>query len=97
MVVFYDHEGVGALEFASVPGCDQFAVGPTHARGRIFDLHLTDAPNLVRVIVVAPTCSSDHSSLSAVISMAQDVPNLCISRNVSPKHRVNWNIVTGAI
>ena len=41
--------------------------------------------------------NSDHSSLSAVISMAQAVPNLCVSRKVFLKHQVNWNSVCGAI
>ena len=35
--------------------------------------------------------------LSAVISMAQAVPNVCVSRKVFPKHQVNWNTVCGAI
>ena len=43
---------------------------------------MTDVPDLVRVAVVAPIGNSDHSSLSAVISMAQAVPNLCVSRKV---------------
>ena len=34
---------------------------------------MTDVPDLVRVAVVAPIGNSDHSSLSAVISMAQAV------------------------
>ena len=43
---------------------------------------MTDVPDLVRVAVVAPIGNSDHSSPSAVISMAQAVPNLCVSRKV---------------
>ena len=72
-------------------------VGPIHARGRTLDLLMTDVPDLVRVAVVAPIGNSDHSSLSAVISMAQAVPNLCVSRRVFLKHQVNWNAVCGAI
>ena len=72
-------------------------VGPTHARGGTLDLLMTDVPDLVRVAVVAPVGNSDHSSLSAVISMAQAIPNLCVSRNVFLKHQVNWNTVCGAI
>ena len=49
------------------------------------------------VAVVAPIGKSDHSSLSAVISMAQAVPNLCVSRKVFLKKKVNWNTVCGAI
>ena len=58
---------------------------------------MTDVPDLVRVAVVAPIGNSDHSSLSAVISMAQADPNLCVSRKVFLKHQVNWNTVCGAI
>ena len=58
---------------------------------------MTVVPDLVRVAVVAPIGNSDHSSLSAVISMAQAVPNLCVSRKVSLKHQVNWKTVCGAI
>ena len=89
--------GVASFDFATVSGCDQLVVGPTHARGGTLDLLMTDVPDLVRVAVVAPIDNSDHSSLSAVISMAQAVPNLCVSRKVFLKHQVNWNTVCGAI
>ena len=56
-------------------------VGPTHASGGTLDLLMTVVPDLVRVAVVAPIGNSDHSSLSAVISMAQAILNLCDSRN----------------
>ena len=71
-------------------------VGPTHARGGTLDLLMTDVPDLVKV-VVAPIGNSDHSSLSAVISMARAVSNLCVSIKVFLKHQVNWNTVCGAI
>ena len=58
---------------------------------------MTDVPDLVRVAVVAPIGNSDHSSLSAVISMALAVPNLCDSRKIILKHQVNWNTVCGAL
>ena len=69
---------------------------PTHVV-EPFDLLMTDVPGLVRVAVVAPIGNSDHSSLSAVISVAQAVPNLCVSWKVFLKHQVNWNTVCGAI
>ena len=50
---------------------------------------MTDVPDLVRLAVVAPIGNSDHSSLSAVISMAQVVPNLCVSTKDFLKHQVN--------
>ena len=62
---------VAAFDFATVSCCDQLVVGPTNARGGTLDLLVTDVPDLVQVAVVAPRGNSDHSSLSAVISMAQ--------------------------
>ena len=50
---------------------------------------MTDVPDLLQVAVVAPIGNSDHSSLSPVISMAQAVPNLYVSRKVFLKHQVN--------
>ena len=70
---------------------------PTHACGGTLDLLMTDVPDLVRVAVVAAIGNSDHSSLPAVISMAQAVPNLCVSRKVFLKHQVNWNAACAAI
>ena len=58
---------------------------------------MTHVPDLVVVSVVAPIGNSDHSTRSAVISMAQAVPNLCFSRKVFLKHHVNWNTVCGAM
>ena len=72
-------------------------VGPTHARGGTLDLLMTDVPDLVWVAVVAPIGNSDHSSRSAVISIAQAVPNLYVSRKVFLKHQVNRNTVCRAI
>ena len=83
----YRH-GVAAFDFATVSGCDRLVVGPTHARSGTLDLLMTDVPDLARVAVVASIGNSDHSSLSVVISMAQAVPNLCVSRKVFLKHQV---------
>ena len=58
---------------------------------------MTDVPDLAWVAVAAPLDNSDHSSLSAVISIAQAVQNLCVSREVFIKHQVNWNTVCGAM
>ena len=92
-----NRHGVAAFDFATVSGCNQLVVGKTHARGGTLDLLMTDVPHLVRVSVLAPIGDSDHSSLSAVISMAQAVPNLCVRRKVFFKHQVNWNTVCGAM
>ena len=89
-------QGVAACKFATVSGCDQLVVGPTHACGGTLDLLMTDVPDLVRVAVVAPIGNSDQSSLSAVILMAHSVPILCVRRKVFLKYQVNWNTVCGA-
>ena len=89
--------GVAAFDFTAVSGCDQLVVGPTHARGGTLDLLMTDVPYLVRVAVVAPIGKSDHSSLSAVILIAQAVTNLCVSGKVLMQHQVDWNTVCGVI
>ena len=86
-----------SFDFATISGCDQLDVGPTHTRGGTLDVLMTDVPEVVWVAVVALIGNSDHSSLSAVISMAQAVPNLCVSRKVFLKHQVNWNTVCGEI
>ena len=92
-----NQHGVAAFDIATISGCDQLVVGPTHARNETLDLFITDVPDQVWVAVVAPIGNSDHSSLSAVISMDQAVPNLCVSRKVFLKHQVNWNTVGGAV
>ena len=66
-----NRHGVEAFDFVTVSGCDQLVVGPTYACGGTLDLLMTDVPDLIRAAVVAPISNSDHSSLSAVISMAQ--------------------------
>ena len=92
-----NRHGVAALDFATASGCDQLVVGQTHARGGTFDLLMTDVSDLVRLAVAEPIGNSDHSSLSAVISMVQEVPNLCVSRKVFLKLQVSWNTVCGTI
>ena len=46
--------GVAAFDFATVSGCDQLVVGPTHARGVILDLLMTDVPDLIQVLLQHP-------------------------------------------
>ena len=59
-----NRHGVAASDYATVSGCDQLVVGPTHARGGPLDLLMTDVPDLVRDAVVAPIGNSDHSCQS---------------------------------
>ena len=92
-----NRHGIAAFDFATVSGCGQLVVSPTHARGETLNLLMTNVPDLVRVSVVTPIGNLDHSSLSAVISMAQAVNKLCVRRKVFLKHQVNWNTVCGAL
>ena len=89
--------GVAAHDLATVSGCDQLVIGPTHAREGTLDLLMTDVPDLVQLTVVAPLSNSDHSSLSTAISMAKDVRNLCVSRKVLLKHLVKYTTVREVI
>ena len=61
------------------------------------DLPMSDISDLEQVTVVSPSGNSDDSSVSAVISMPQAVPNLCVSRKVFLKQRVNRNTVWQSI
>ena len=40
-----NRHGVASFDLATVSGCDQLVVGPTHARGGILDLMMTDVPD----------------------------------------------------
>ena len=83
-----NRHGVATFDFATVSGCDQLVVGPTHEHGGTL---------VVWVAVVELIGNSDHSPLSAVIAMAQAVPYLCVSMKIFLKHQVNLNTVCGAI
>ena len=49
-----NRHGVAAIDFATVSGCDQLVVGPTHACGGTIYLLMADVPDLVWVAIVAP-------------------------------------------
>ena len=84
-----NRHGVAASDFAIVSGCDQLVVGPTRECGGTLNLLMTNVPDLAWAAVLAPIGNSDHSSVSAVISMAQAVPNFCVSGKLFLKHQVN--------
>ena len=50
------------------------------------DLLMADVPDLLSVAVVAPLMTANHSPLSAVILMAQSVPNVCVNGKVFLNH-----------
>ena len=45
-----NRHSIAAFDFATVSGCDQLFVGPTHARDGKLDLVMTDVPDLVQVL-----------------------------------------------
>ena len=47
---------------------------PIHIAGNIFDLVMTDVPNIVDVVVGTPLGSSDHCFVSCVLRVEQSVP-----------------------
>ena len=81
---------MAALDFASLSGCDQLIFGSTQARARTLDHLMTKIPDPVIVGVVVPIGHwySHHSFLSVIISIAQFVPNLGVSRKVFLKHQL---------
>ena len=88
-----NRHGVAAL----TSGAISWFSAPPSARGGTLDLLMTNVADQVRVAVVVPIGNSVHSSLSAIITMAQAMPNLCVSRKFFLKHHVNWNTVCSAI
>ena len=46
--------GVAAFDFATVSGCNQLFVGPTHAPAGTLDLLMTEISHLVRVAIIDP-------------------------------------------
>ena len=78
-----NRHGVAVFDIATLSGSDQLVVRPSHVCAGALDLLMTDVPDIVQVAVVAPIGNSDYSSLPPVISMAQAVPNVCVSRKFS--------------
>lgn len=85
-----DVHGRAAQEFATLSACDQLVDGPTHRDGGVLDLVFTDVPDLVNVSVGARLGRSDHCQLSVAISCSVRAPDVCVSRTVYQKSRVDW-------
>ena len=54
-----NHHVVATYDIATVSGCNQLVVSPTHSHGRTLDL-MMDVPDLVQVAVGAP-CGTCHN------------------------------------
>ena len=72
-----NRHGVAASHFATVSGCDQLVVGPTHARGGTLGLLMADVPDLVRVAVVAPIGNSMTSSVGSHFDVSGSSKLVC--------------------
>lgn len=89
-----DQHGRAALDFATLSGCEQIVLGPTHRSGNRLDLVLTDVPGVVDVEVIPPIGTSDHSSLSITLQREFIIPNIYFSRKVFLKSQINWPGIT---
>lgn len=85
--------GLAALDFANVTGCEQLINDPTHVSGNCLDLVLTESPGVVKTAVLAPIGTSDHNAISCEINLQFSVPDITISRHVYLKSNVNWDSV----
>lgn len=85
--------GVAAFDFSTVSGCSQLVREPTHVRGGVLDLVLTDVPDLVGIQVRPPVGTSDHSAIGMVITTSQRVQDFSVRREIYLKGRTNWDAV----
>lgn len=88
-----NRNGLAALDFSNLSGCEQLIQGPTHNSGNCLDLALTDIPGVVQTFTLAPIGTSDHNAISCKICLDFIVPDITISRQVYLKSRVNWDNV----
>ena len=86
-----DRQGIAALDFSDVVGCEQLVHGATHRSGNCLDLLLTDVGGVVEVQSNAPIGSSDHHSLACRIQLDFPIPDFTITRHVIIKSRINWD------
>ena len=92
-----DSHGHDSLDFFNLSGCEQLGHGPTHIAGNRLDLVMTDAPDIVDVVVGTPLGTSDHCFVSCVLRVEQSVPEYNVRSTVFLKHRTNWDSVRSAV
>ena len=85
--------GLAALDFSNLSGCEQLIQGPTHNSGNCLDIVLTNTPGVVEAAVLAPIGTSDHNSINCKICLEFTIPDITISRQVYLKSQVNWDNV----
>ena len=88
-----NRNGLAALDFSNLSGCEQLIRGPTHNSGNCLDIVLTNMPGVVEASVLAPIGTSDHNAIHCKICLEFTIPDITISRQVYLKSRVNWDNV----
>ena len=58
---------------------------------------MTDAPDIVDVVIGTPLGTSDHCFVSCVPRVEQSVPEYNVKSTVFLKHRTNWDSVRNGV
>lgn len=74
--------GLAALDYSNLSGCEHLIHGPTHSSGNCLDLALTDIPGVVMASVLAPIGTFDRNAIHCKICLDFTVPDITISRQV---------------
>ena len=88
-----NRNGLAALDFANLSGCDQLIDGPTHISGNCLDLLLTDVPGVIKSYILSPVGTSDHCAIACNVKLQINVPDITFSRKVYIKSHINWDNV----
>ena len=84
-------------DFCNLSGCEQLVSGPTHIASNRLDLVMTDALDIVDVVVSTTLGISDHCFISRVLRVEQSVPEYNVRSTVILKNRTNWDSVRSAV
>ena len=80
-------------DFSSLSGCEQMVTELTPIGGEVFDLVLTDVPDVVGVRVGSPVGTCDHSAVFMDVVLEQPNPHLVCRQENS----VGWELVRGDV
>ena len=85
--------GRAALCFALSSGCEQIVAEPTHIEGRMFDLVLTDVPDVVGVRIGSLVVTSYFSAIFIDVVLEQLIPHVVFRQEVCLNNSVYWEVV----
>ena len=89
--------GVAAFDFATVADCSQLVNRPTHRVCDVWDLVLTNVPDLSNVNVQGNVGRSDHASPRVTLNLSPTVAGFDVAHRVPLKCRFNCNAVCEAL